>query len=46
LPQQSVTLYQKPLQDQFLIATTLMALKILTPLSLPKIQLNLEQLFK
>lgn len=46
LPQQSVTLFQKPEQDQFSVATTLMAPKILTPLSLPEIQLNLEQLFK
>ncbi|MEE9345444.1 MAG: Uma2 family endonuclease [Methylococcales bacterium] len=46
LPQQSVTLFQKPLQDQFSIATTLMAPKILTPLLLPHINLDLGQLFK
>jgi Uma2 family endonuclease len=46
LLQQSVTLFQKPLRNQFSIATTLMAPKTLTPLSLPGIQLNLELLFK
>ena len=46
LPQQTVTLFQKPMQDQFSIATTLTAPTILTPLLLPETKLNLGLLFK
>ena len=44
--QQSITLFQKPVQGKFTIETTLLAPTDLSPLRLPDVKLNLEQLLQ